>query len=136
MLDSVNTKIDIRNQRIKEHLFETNVYPFAEIHANTSLMLFPKKEGEVMKGQLPITIKMHGITLKKTASIAITLSSGEYQVATMADINIEAAELNLSAGIDILQALAKLPYISHNVPVNFNLTFKKSIAKKSIANKQ
>jgi len=125
MLDSVNTKIDIRNERMKEHLFETNLYPFAEITADTSTMALPKKEGQVLKHALPITIAMHGRVLKKTASVAVTLTKGQYQVATLKDINIEAADLNLSTGVDTLKALAKLPHISYSVPVNFSLTFKK-----------
>lgn len=125
MLDSVNTKIDIRDERIKEHVFETNLYPFAEIKADTSTVDLPKKEGESLKHQLPITIEMHGTTLKKMASVMVTFTNGQYQVATIADINVEASEFNLSSGIDTLQTLAKLSHISHSVPVNFNLTFQK-----------
>jgi len=124
-LNSVDTAIEIRNQRMKEHLFETDQFPSATISAELDPSLLTNlKAGSSTITNAPFKLTLHGQSQELTASIKIIKTSdSEIHVTSMKPIFVQANDFNLIAGILKLQQLAKLQSIDAVVPVTFNLVF-------------
>ena len=124
-LDSVETGIDLRNERMREHLFETDLYPEATI----SLLIDHNAIAEMATGdvttmEISPLLDLHGLSLPLTASVRITKLSDKSVLVTSANpVVIDATEFGLESGITTLMSLAGLDMISHAVPVNFSLLF-------------
>tara|TARA_B100000700_G_scaffold270048_1_gene311904 strand:+ start:144 stop:719 length:576 start_codon:yes stop_codon:yes gene_type:complete len=124
-LSSVETKIPIRNERMKKMLFETSKFANALITSNIDLS-FSKgaSVGEIIQRKENFSIDLHGFQQKKEAYVAVTLEkSGVVRVDSIRPIIVNASSHELSAGIDALRVVAKLSSIAESVPVSFNLYF-------------
>jgi len=124
-LSSVETKIPIRNERMKKMLFETSKFANALITSNIDLS-FSKgaSVGEIIQRKENFSIDLHGFQQKKEAHVAVTLEkSGVVRVDSIRPIIVNASSHELSAGIDALRVVAKLSSIAESVPVSFNLYF-------------
>lgn len=127
-LDTVDTGIDIRNERMREHLFQTGTWPEARI----STQLDPADFANLAPGDritLPLTfsIEIHGDTQDVDASVIVTaIDGGEVLVETAAPVLIQAADFGLTEGLATLQELAGLPSITPVVPVTASLTFQRN----------
>lgn len=119
-LASVNTKIDIRDERMRKHLFEVASNPKATVIAKVgdkvSMAGVSLVEGEV-------SINLHGITKTVSASVAVINTGDKVVISSTKPIIIKAADFGLEGGVAMLQKLAKLPSIATAVPVSFVLTF-------------
>lgn len=124
-LTSVDTKIAIRNDRMKEHLFNTGVFPTASFSAEIKPELLEKlavAESKVV--ELKGVIRLHGQSQDVVLNTLVTKVNHEkLLVVSQHSLIIYAQNFDLIEGINKLQALAKLPSITHSVPVNFVLTF-------------
>jgi polyisoprenoid-binding protein YceI len=124
-LTSLDTGIDIRDQRMREFLFEVEKFPVARIEADYDLAVF----GEIAPGEtqiiaMPFTLKLHGI--EKQMEISVTVYRSEWNkviITPTEDLIIDAADFNLEEGINTLKSLAGLNDISTRVPVTFKLVF-------------
>jgi polyisoprenoid-binding protein YceI len=123
---SVETAIAIRNERMRELLFETERYPEAVLSAQIDLA--PLRElavGEqtelVAEAELSVKERTTGVTVQ--ASIA-RLADGVLLVTSTQPIVVDANTLGLADGVEKLRSLAGLPAISPAVPVNFQLTLR------------
>lgn len=124
-LASVDTKIGIRDQRIKEHLFETKIYPKATFTAQLNTEeLANITAGSSQSMKVTGVIDLHGQSLPVNMKVLVTkLSSAKLLVVNQTPLIINAQDFDLIAGISKLQTLASLSSITHRVPVNFILTF-------------
>lgn len=124
-LSSVDTKISIRDQRMKEHLFNTKLFPQAAFSAQLNTeelenIAIGSSQSMTVNGD----ISLHGQKQTVEMDVLVSkLSSHKLLVVSQAPLIIHAEDFDLIAGINKLQALAKLPSITHSVPVNFILTF-------------
>lgn len=119
-LASVNTKIEIRDERMQQHLFETGANPTATVTAKIG-----KVADRVSRVTGSLELNLHGAK-KRLDFEAIAVMAGDKLVVSSAKpIIINAADFGLEGGIATLQALAKLPSIATVVPVSFVLTFNK-----------
>ncbi len=124
-LASVDTKIPIRDERMKTLLFETDTHPSAEITAK----LDPKWLAEVEKGTpksttLNATLKLHGQEKPIQLMVMATRTqNNQVQVTTMKPIILNAESWGLAKGITKLKDIAGLSSISISVPVGFVLNF-------------
>ena len=121
-LDSVETMIGIRNERMKEMLFEVGLYPEATITAQLSpdaLALAASGYGGEVTAD--ITIDLHGMVVTKSATLQVTPLANGLGVSTTAPILIHAAEFGLEPGVSALQEVAGLLAISRVVPVTVSL---------------
>ncbi|MFK7965748.1 MAG: YceI family protein [Burkholderiaceae bacterium] len=125
-LSSVETKIDIRNTRMMEMLFEVVKYPAATVSAAVPQdVLADLKAGERRRQKVTFDLSMRGITKKMEAEVLITGAGGSaIAVATTEPIILPAAWFELSAGIEKLREVAGLPSITSAVPVSFDLMFR------------
>jgi polyisoprenoid-binding protein YceI len=127
-LDSVQTKIGIRDERMREKLFETSKFPAATITAQlTPEMLADLSAGRTVAVDVPLSVDLHGQQQTLTAPLtAIVGSEGSLRVFSSRPIVVNAQEFGLVAGIEALQKIAGLNSISTAVPVTLHLLFTRS----------
>ena len=122
-LENVETLIEVRNERMREMLFETVKFPVATITAQVDQgVLAMAAGGGVVMTDLPFTLSLHGQEKTLTASVVIA-GEGEnrLRVYSATPILINAADFGLTAGIAALQKVAGLEAISTVVPVTLQL---------------
>jgi polyisoprenoid-binding protein YceI len=123
---SVETNILLRNERLQQFLFETNLYPKARFIAELPKDLINSvKVGESKAHQLSGVINLHGVIKDVSVEVMVSrLADNKLVVSSVMPLLIKAQDFNLEAGIAKLQEIAKLPGITSTVPVQFTLTFK------------
>lgn len=124
-LDSVQTLIDIRNQRMREMLFETTRFPSATIRAQVDPdVLAVAAEGGVLTAELPITLALHGQEKSMTVPVLIVGDDKrQLRVFTTQPVLVNAADFGLAEGVAALQKVAGLQSIATSVPVTLQLLF-------------
>ena len=123
-LNSVDTRIEIRDQRMKEMLFEVAKYPKATLHTKVDESLLKLKSGESKSVALEGTLSLHGqsLTVASMANVE-RLSDSRLVVSSLTPVVINAKDVGLVAGVEKLREVAGLPSISYSVVVTYNLTF-------------
>ncbi|MEQ8262441.1 YceI family protein [Pseudohaliea sp.] len=122
-LDSVETAIPIRNERMREFLFETADFPSLTITASVDPALLGTAGAQ--SGAVPVTVNLHGQEASYEAAVVVARAKdGSLTVATSEPIVVNAADFELGAGIAKLQELAGLDSISTAVPVSARLVFR------------
>jgi len=125
-LASVETLIPIRNERMQKFLFNTEMFPKLKLTSNLSSQLKNLKKGQSTILKTQADLALNGINkLISLEVLATQQANGDIVVASFMPVIINPADYNLTSGIDKLQGLAKLPSITHSVPVSFVLTLKK-----------
>ena len=125
MLDSVETLVPIRNERMRELFFETSNYKEAVLTAKID----PKLIGELAVGQVARVsaegrLELHGQTQPMTLSVmAAKLDASTLMVATTKPLIVDASKFGLSDRVEKLREIAGLASISEAVPVTFVVTF-------------
>lgn len=125
-LASVETLIPIRNERMAKHLFKTNLFPTLNLSADLSKELPTIKVGKSQVIKIAADITLNNITKQILIEVLATRHNNEnIVVSSFMPVIVSPTDFNLTAGIETLQALAKLPSITHSVPVSFTLTLNK-----------
>ena len=124
-LESVETDVPIRNERVKSMLFEILNYGKATI---TTLIDADKlknlKIGQAYTENLNFMLNLHGINKELSTTVnVIKHANGNLIVTQVSPIIITAKLFGLEKGIERLRKIARLKSISSTVPVTFNLTF-------------
>lgn len=124
-LTTVNTNVAIRDERMREHLFETAEYPKASVHGHLPLGSYLELDaGETTSSSVKLMLNLHGVKLPVTAEVLVSrLADDRILVASTKPVILSAAGFNLAAGIEKLRELANLSSISGAVPVSFVLSF-------------
>jgi polyisoprenoid-binding protein YceI len=117
--------IDIRNERMAEHLFQTAQYPVATASGQLEMRQFMSlANGASRTASLPFQLDMVGQSIALRAEVEVTRVSADLvRVSTVEPITVEAADLGLVDGINTLRELAGLDSINTDVPVSFTLEF-------------
>ena len=123
-LASVNTMIPIRNERMQEMLFETNLFPDATISGSINLdALTDMDAGSSVARQIDFELSLHGQSVALAADVQITRTGEGVIVSTLKPIIVMADSFSLAAGVEKLREVAGLPGISRAVPVSFTVVF-------------
>ena len=129
-LDSVETNIGIRNDRMKKMLFEVGLYPEAVITAQLSqetMAVLGSSSGSAVP--VVLQIDLHGQVVSKDAVLTVSATDGGgFSATTSQPILLNAAEFNLEDGVAALQSVAGLNAISRVIPVTVSLNFTKVAA--------
>jgi len=124
-LSSIESGIALRNQRMRDMLFE--ITRFANATASVSIdpsMLSQIGNGEQEIQRISAILNLHGVSSVLETQVRITrMSDSELLVQNVTPILISASDYNLADGIDALKNIANLNVISYTVPVNFSLFF-------------
>ena len=131
-LSSVNTQIDIRNERMKEHLFEVQKFPLAKITGNVNAKRVNSlKVGQKMSEKVSFSLALHGQTITSSMLLSLTkMQDGIVRVRSIEPFIVNASQFDLSGGIEKLRELASLPSIATAIPVTFSLEFVSASSKK------
>ena len=123
-LDSVDTKVDLRNVRMRFLLFETFKYAEATVTANVDPGLLADL-ATTQRVQIPLSFELdlHGVqqTLQ-TQTIVTALANGQVSVASAAPISIPTELFNLDEGVKKLEEAATVTIVPMG-SVSFNLVF-------------
>ncbi len=125
-LTSIESNIDIRNERMQNHLFETAKFTSASIETKfDSALINDLAEGKTTTAKLPFTLSLHGQEQTFNADVRITKLADQLIVSSMSPVIIYATNFDMVKGIEKLREIAKLPSIATSVPVTFNFAFNK-----------
>ncbi|WP_194945098.1 YceI family protein [Shewanella sp. TC10] len=123
-LDSVDTGIEIRDERMQTMLFEVAKYPALTLSSVVNpKLLADLSVGSTLVTQIDGTIELHGKSRQKTFDVLVAkLSDKKMVVSSMSPVIIQASDFDLVEGINKLREVAGLSSISLAVPVSFVLT--------------
>jgi len=126
-LDSVETNIDIRNERMRAFLFETDTHPEAVIAATVDLGAFSDlpvggRENAAFAGELTL----HGVTAPVETTVTVTrIGENRVLVETADPFILYTDFFDLGAGVEKLREIAGLPSIVPSSPVAASLVFER-----------
>jgi polyisoprenoid-binding protein YceI len=124
-LATVNTGVALRDQRMRDLLFETATYPTATVTVTIPANLI----GSLAVGQLAATdisasLNLHGVTGSITTKVSVQkLSASRILVQSLAPVLVKAGDYSLTNGVEALRAAVGIASISVAVPVDFALVF-------------
>ena len=124
LLDSVDTKVDLRNVRMRFLFFETFKFPEATVSlALTEDMVadLPEKRRKIMT--LPFDLTMRGITRTEQAEVAITLLGDDMvSVSSATPVTLKTADYDLEVGRGKLEEAAGVTIVPQTT-VSFDFVF-------------
>ncbi len=124
-LDSVDTAIPIRDERMREMLFETKRYPTATLAASVDMaavQALPPGGSTTMTTEAQLMLHDNTVSLTVEMTVA-RLSESRIMVASQKPMIVNASQVGLLEGVERLREIAGLPTISPAVPVTFVLAF-------------
>ncbi len=123
-LNSVDTGVVIRDERVMEHVFDAGKHPQAQVRLTAKDALekhYP--HGHVQTVEAALT--MRGVTRQVKGEVSITRAGDSLLVQTTAPILVNAADYGMLEGFEILKELVKLFNIPTTIPVSLRLVFVK-----------
>lgn len=124
-LASVNTAIPIRDERMKQYLFETETFAKATFKSQVDIKAIKALgKGEMMSMTIDGVIDLHGQQQQTQVMVnVVKLGNGDLLINNVKPVLLYASQFGLTKGVMKLQELAGLPSISPVVPVNFSLYY-------------
>ena len=120
VLDSVETNVGIRNERMKTMLFEVGLYPEAVITTQLDAGSMAVLSGGGVTN-VALQIDLHGQTVTKNVQLSVAVSDQGVNATTTQPILLSAADFGLEGGVAALQEVAGLNAISRVIPVTVAL---------------
>ncbi|MCP1420639.1 hypothetical protein J3D47_004882 [Pseudomonas laurylsulfativorans] len=124
-LESINSGIPLRDERMRKELFQID--RFADAVITTKIDLRPINDlapGAQLELRLPLTVDLHGKQHEYNAQMLATrLDDRRFQVVTLEPLVINAEDFDLAPGLETLRKMAGLSAISLSVPVSAVLIF-------------
>ncbi|PKP66540.1 MAG: YceI family protein [Alphaproteobacteria bacterium HGW-Alphaproteobacteria-7] len=127
-LASVNTGIDIRNERMREIFFDVAGNPKAVVTAKLDPAAFAGLAvGQSITRLLTASVAIKGVEQEIETEVLVTrVSADRVTVVPTAPVIISTDMFELTDELGELRALAQLPSITPAVPVTFTLSFTRS----------
>ena len=124
-LASVDTLIPIRDDRMQQLLFETDIFPKATFTASIDMAEVNAVEvGSSKALDISGDLKIRDRTTSISPKVMVTrIAEGAVLVNTLQPLLLNADAVGLTDGVEKLREIAGLPSISSAVPVTFVLTF-------------
>lgn len=112
-LESVDTKVDLRNVRMRFLFFETFKYPEAVVRADVSTDMLRELEGQRrVTLQMPFSLDLHGIKKTLIAEVVATLLSNDrVSIASARPVAISLEEFGLMDNLGKLEEAAKVDIV-------------------------
>ncbi len=127
-LASVDTGIELRDDRMREMLFDTANFSTANVTANIDAEAIESMApGDTREIMVDATLTLHGESQTLPMALLVAKSGmSRLLVTTLKPVVVNAPEFKLVEGIERLREVAGLPSISTAVPVTFVLSFDKT----------
>jgi polyisoprenoid-binding protein YceI len=117
---SINSGIEIRDDRMREFLFAVTDYPEITISANIDINAIPSG---VTRMQFPAIVTIKNIELPITVDAFVSLGPSAVTVSSATPVIVSTGQAGLSEGVAQLSELAGGIVIGSSVPVSFFLSF-------------
>lgn len=126
-LTSVDTGIELRDDRMRDMLFETGTFGLANVSASVDIDKLERlSPGESTRMILEIMVSLHGNSRPlQVEVVAARTGDTRMLVTSTRPVVVNAPEFGLGEGVEALREIAGLPSISLAVPVSFVLAFDK-----------
>ena len=125
-LSSVETNIDIRNERMQKHVFQEGAATASISGTIDMAELEGLKPGDTTLVDVEAKLSFVGVENDIDAEMMVARLSDNRVLVTTADfIMLTTADLGIDAGINELMKLAKLPGITRVTPVAIRMVFEK-----------
>ena len=125
---SVETGVDVRDERMVDYLFQSAVFPTATLSMKVDMDELSEMEaGETRQISVTGSLSLVGQSGDIEAELLVSrLAEDKVLVATLQPVVVQAEAFELVAGIETLRELAELSSISAAVPVSALLVFVKN----------
>ena len=124
-LNGVSTNIDIRNERLMEHVF--NSIPSATLSATLEMdALKAMRPGDTTTMEMDATLSLLGNDVDVFTEVFVARLSGRSVLVTTNDmLFLDMDQLGIDSGIDTLQELASLDSIARATPITIRFVFER-----------
>ena len=124
-LDQVETRIALRNERMRDMFFETGQFPTATIRAAIDAADFEDLPiGGRVQTELEGTLSLHGVDVDMFADAFVTrIAASRIEVSSAEPVIVSVSDFDLDAGLAALREVAGLPSITSAAPVTFTFVF-------------
>ncbi|MHC6224210.1 YceI family protein [Pseudomonas sp. X10] len=124
-MDSVSSGIPLRDERVRNDLFEYARFPEATVQAQLDLRpINDLANGAQLELRLPLSVTLHGKKHSYNALLLATrLDERRFQVVTLEPLMLRAEDFDLMPGLATLRKVAGVSSISPSVPVSAVLIF-------------
>ncbi|MEO0982301.1 MAG: YceI family protein [Pseudomonadota bacterium] len=124
-LDRVDTKIPIRDERMRDIFFETATYPTAILTAQIDQSAFADLGvGDRRRAPVLAELAMRGASVEVEADAFVTrIAPNRVEVESAEPVIIFVDDFDLGAGLEQLREIANLPAITPSSPVTFTFVF-------------
>lgn len=119
-LDSVDTLIPIRDERLRNILFNTKEFPEAKISTT-----IPNDFALNQAIELPFRLELHGHSKTMTAIVMVQMADEQLVVINYEPIAINTKDFGMDDAINQLTQIAGLQSIDYTALVDFKLVFEK-----------
>ncbi|MFK7604600.1 MULTISPECIES: YceI family protein [unclassified Pseudomonas] len=124
-MDSVNSAVPLRDERMRDVLFDFKHFPEAQVTAQIDLQpINDLANGAQLELHLPVTVSLRGKQHTYEAQLLATrLDERRFQVVTLEPLMLQAEDFGLQPELEALRKIAGLSAISFSVPVGAVLIF-------------
>lgn len=124
-LTSVDTKVELRDDRMREMLFKVDEFTTASLTAEVDTSIIDELAvGESITNNMTATLDIHGNQQNVAMEVLISkLSEQRILVNSAHPVLLDVTDFDLVKGVERLRDVVGLPNISHAVPVTFYMTF-------------
>ena len=124
-LNTVNTGVALRDQRMRDLLFETAIHPTATVTVNVPATLISGLGiGQVTRTDITASLSLHGLTATIATRVSVQkLTASRVVVQSLPPVLVKAETYNLAAGVEALRAAVGIASINASVPVDFALVY-------------
>lgn len=126
-LATVNTAIEVRDQRMRDIAFKVAEYPSADVSVKVdAAALESMAPGTLTTAAHTATVSLHGITKDISTDLRIAKLDADTVLVELAKpLLVAAGDFGLAEGVEELRTIANLPSINPQVVVDFALVYNK-----------
>lgn len=124
-LNSVKTNIDLRDQRLKDWVFETAQFGKATVSGKVDADAVNKLAvGETLKLAQPLVLDIHGKKINLQADLSVQrVAEDKIMVSTLTPVILDTKEMDMGKGVAQMVEVMALSSIVEQVPVSFSGEF-------------
>ncbi|MEN0036821.1 MAG: cellulase family glycosylhydrolase [Cellvibrio sp.] len=124
-LSTVNSGVALRDQRMRDLLFDVVNFPSATVTVPVPATLISSLAvGQSATTDISATLNLHGVNGTITTKVSVQkLSSNRVLVQSLSPILVKAGDYALADGVEALRAAVGIASINVSVPVDFALVF-------------
>jgi polyisoprenoid-binding protein YceI len=123
-VDSVDTGVGIRDERMRDILFKASEHPYITVRGDVGDAVLDLETGGVQRVDLEATVSIAGTERPLVLTARVTrLADDAVQVTSDSPVLVGAGQFGLEGAVDQLREVVGLSSISYAVPVYFSLSF-------------